>query len=188
MTLNSFMILCDQDILQEIDDGNLKFDPMIELDQISTSAIDLRLANTFTIPNKPRQGVTVTIDPGTISPEEVFNDYAETVSVPDGDSFEVKPGAFVLGYTMERIELPTHLAARIEGRSSMARLGLSIHQTAPTVHAAFAGQLRLEISNVGPYTVLLEPGMRFCQLIVEKLSSPSQSTLTSRWQGQGVSQ
>lgn len=181
------MILSDQDILREIDAGHLKFDPMIELDQISTSSIDLRLANVFTVPNKPKCGVTLTIDPGAISPEGVFDDYAEKVSIPSGEKFEVKPGDFVLGYTLERIALPNYLAARIEGRSSMARFGVSVHQSAPTVHASFAGQLRLEISNVGPFTVRLEPGMRFCQLIVEKLSSPSQSPPKSQWQGQAAS-
>ena len=181
------MILSDQDILREIDAGHLKFDPMIELDQISTSSIDLRLANVFTVPTEPKSGVSLTIDPGAISPEDVFADYAETVTVPCGGRFEVNPAAFILGYTLERIELSNHLAARIEGRSSMARFGVSVHQSAPTVHASFAGQLRLEISNVGPYTVLLEPGMRFCQLIVEKLSSPSRSTVKSRWQGQAAS-
>ncbi len=181
------MILCDQDILQEIKNGNLRFDPMIELDQVSTSSIDLRLANVFTVPNEPTPGISVTIDPGAISPEAVFDKFAKKVAVPSGNKYELKPGDFVLGYTLERIELPNNLAARIEGRSSMARLGVSIHQTAPTVQAAFAGQLRLEISNVGPYTVLLKPGMRFCQLIVEKLSSPSQSMARSRWQDQAVS-
>ena len=181
------MILCDQDILNEIKNGNLRFDPMIELDQVSTSSIDLRLANVFTVPNKPKPGISVTIDPGAISPEDVFDEFAKRVAVPSGDKYELNPGDFVLGYTLERIELPNYLAARIEGRSSMARFGVSIHQTAPTVQAAFAGQLRLEISNVGPYTVLLEPGMRFCQLIVEKLSSPSQSKSRSRWQDQAAS-
>ena len=181
------MILSDQDILREIDAGHLKFDPMIELDQISTSSIDLRLASVFTVPTEPKSGVSLTIDPGEISPEDVFADYAETVTVLCGGRFEVKPGDFVLGYTLERIELSNNLAARIEGRSSMARFGVSVHQSAPTVHASFAGQLRLEISNVGPYTVLLAPGMRFCQLIVEKLSSPSDSTVESQWHGQGDS-
>ena len=181
------MILSDEDILSEIKAGHLKFDPMIDLDQISTSSIDLRLANVFTVPNEPRTGVSLTIDPEEISPEAVFDDYAKKVAVPDGGKFEVKPGDFVLGYTMERVELSNSLAARIEGRSSMARFGVSVHQSAPTVHATFAGQLRLEISNVGPYSVLLEPGMRFCQLVVEKLSSPSRSTVNSRWQGQSAS-
>ena len=157
---------------------------MIELDQVSTSSIDLRLANLFTVPRPPPPGVFITIDSEGISPEAVFAQYAENVVVPDGDKFELKPGAFVLGYTLEKVGLSNCLAARIEGRSSMARFGVSIHQTAPTVHANFNGQLRLEISNVGPYTVLIGPGTRFCQLIVEKLSSPADPTHDSQWQHQ----
>lgn len=181
------MILSDQDIIREIDAGHLNFDPMIELDQISMSSIDLRLANVFTVPTEPKSGVSLIINPGKISPEDVFADYAKEVTVPSGGGFEVNPGEFVLGYTLERVELSNQLAARIEGRSSMARFGVSVHQSAPTVQASFAGQLRLEISNVGPYTVRLEPGMRFCQLIVEQLSSPAQSTAKSRWQDQAAS-
>ena len=178
------MILSDRDIFNEIEQGGLKFDPMIEPTQVSTSSIDLRLAYRFTIPRKPVPGVFLTIDPGEVSPEEVFSQYADEVIVSPGEKFYLKPGDFVLGYTLERVDLPDYLAARIEGRSSMARLGVSIHQTAPTVQANFKGQLRLEISNVGPYTVLLEPGTNFCQLIIERLSSPAQSITESRWQGQ----
>lgn len=178
------MILSNRDIIKEIKGGGLRFDPMIEPDQISTSSIDLRIANVFTVPFPPLRGASITIDSGESSPEDVFARYAEEEVVPDEGKFELKPGAFVLGYTLERVWLPNYLAARIEGRSSMARFGVSIHQTAPTVHANFDGQLRLEISNVGPYTVLIEPGMRFCQLIVEKLSSPADPTDESRWQHQ----
>ena len=178
------MILSNRDIIKEIESGGLRFDPMIPLDQISTSSIDLRIANVFTVPGSTPPGVFITIDSEEISSETVFARYAKEVVVPAGGKFELKPGAFVLGYTLERVWLPNYLAARIEGRSSMARFGVSIHQTAPTVHANFEGQLRLEISNVGPYTVLIEPGMRFCQLIVEKLSSPADPTDESRWQHQ----
>ena len=178
------MILSDRDIFNEIEQGGLKFDPMIEPTQVSTSSIDLRLAYRFTIPRRPRHGVSLIINPSEVSPEEVFSEYADEVIVSPGEKFNLKPGDFVLGYTLEKVELPDYLAARIEGRSSMARLGVSIHQTAPTVQANFKGQLRLEISNVGPYIVLLEPGTNFCQLIIERLSSPAQSTTESRWQGQ----
>lgn len=181
------MPLSDRDIFKEIECGGLRFDPVIELNQVSTSSIDLRLANIFTIPRPPRRGVSLTVDPSMISPEDVFNEYAEVVSIPSGDKFELEPGAFVLGYTLEKVGLSNYLAARIEGRSSMARLGVSIHQTAPTVQANFSGQLRLEISNIGPYTVMLEPGTRFCQLIVEKLSSPAESPDVSQWQDQSSS-
>lgn len=178
------MILSNRDIFKEIECGGLTFDPMIETDQVSTSSIDLRLANVFTVPRPPLPGVFITIDSEGTSPEDVFAQYAEEVVVPKGCKFELKPGAFVLGYTLEKVGLSNYLAARIEGRSSMARFGVSIHQTAPTVHANFNGQLRLEISNVGPYTVLIGPGTRFCQLIVERLSSPADPTDPSQWQYQ----
>lgn len=178
------MILSDRDIFKEIKRGGLKFTPPVELDQISASSIDLRLADVFTVPKTPRDGISMTIDPGKISPEVVHEEYSKVVTLGPGRKFELKPQDFVLGYTLETVELPNYLAARIEGRSSMARLGVSIHQTAPTVQANFRGQLRLEISNLGPYSVLLEPGTRFCQLIVEQLSSPAQSTTESQWQGQ----
>ena len=178
------MILSNRDIMAEIESGGLNFDPMIESDQVSTSSVDLRLGDVFTRPQKPLTGVSFSIDPDKVSPEEVFRKYGEVITVPDGEKFELKPGDFVLSYTLEKVELPNYLAARIEGRSKMARFGVSIHLTAPTVQANFKGQLRLEISNIGPYTVLLEPGTQFCQLIIEKLSSPAQSTTQSQWQGQ----
>ena len=181
------MPLSDRDIFKEIEIGNLVFDPVIELNQVSASSVDLRLSDVFTIPKPPGRGVSITIDPSMTSAEDVFNEYAKEDVVPSGGKFELEPGAFVLGYTLEKVSLPNNLAARIEGRSSMARLGVSVHQTAPTVQANFSGQLRLEISNVGPYTVLLEPGTRFCQLIVEKLSSPARSTNVSQFQNQGSS-
>ena len=181
------MILSDTDIWQEIEKGGLKFEPMVEDDQIGTSAVDLRLANVFTVPKKPPSGIAITIDPAKISPEEALDVNSDEIVVQTGEKFSLEPGAFVLGYTLERVELSNYLATRIEGRSSFARLGVSVHQTAPTVHAKFAGQLRLEISNIGPYTVLLEPGSIFCQLIVERLSSPSETASTSQWQGQGPS-
>lgn len=181
------MILSDVDIFKEVESGGVKFDPVIESDQVSTSSIDLRLGNVFTRHLRPLTGMSVVIDPDQTSPERISREYGETIVVPRGEKFELRPGDFVLGYTLESVELPNYLAARIEGRSKMARFGVSIHQTAPTVQANFKGQLRLEISNIGPYTVLLEPGTRFCQLIIERLSSPAQSTAPSQWQGQSSS-
>ena len=178
------MPLSDRDIFKEIENGNLVFDPVVEHNQVSASSIDLRLADIFTVPKPLSRGISISIDPSVTSAEDVFNEYAKDDVVPSGERFELKPGAFVLGYTLEKVSLPNYLAARVEGRSSMARLGVSIHQTAPTVQANFSGQLRLEISNVGPYTVLLEPGTRFCQLIVEKLSSPALSSNVSQFQNQ----
>lgn len=181
------MILSNNDIIEEIERGGLNFDPMIDYTHISASSVDLRLGNIFTRHPNPLQGMSIVIDPGEVSPEDALREFGERIVVPSGEKFELNPGDFVLGYTLESVELPDYLAARIEGRSRMARFGVSVHQTAPTVQANFSGQLRLEISNIGPYTVLLEPGTRFCQLIIEKLSSPAQSTTPSQWQGQSSS-
>ncbi len=90
----------------------------------------------------------------------------------------------MLAYTLESISLSNEFSARVEGRSSFARLGVAIHQTAPTVHATFQGQLRLEISNVGPFRCVLRPGMTIGQLIIERLGMPAATTLKSRFQGQ----
>lgn len=180
------MILSNNDILMEINRGGLKFEPKVELGQTSSSSVDLHLGDTFTVPHAPRQGVSISIDPLMTSTEDALRDYSDIVKVGRDRKFVLKPGAFVLGYTLERVELSDYLAARIEGRSSIARLGVSVHQTAPTVQAGFSGRLRLEIANLGPYTILLEPGMPFCQLIVERLSSPASPARESQWQGQGI--
>lgn len=87
--------------------------------------------------------------------------------------------------TRERIGLPSFLAARIEGRSTLARLGLSVHQSAPTVHPTFHGQLQLELTNAGPYTLRLYPGQAICQLAVETMSLPAVATLDSVHQRSG---
>ena len=180
------MILSNSDIRTEIIRGGLKFEPNIDLGQMSSSSVDLRLWDTFTVPRPLSAGVSISIDPLTATVEDALRDYSDIVKVGRGEKFNLDPGAFVLGYTLERVDLSDYLAARIEGRSSIARLGVSVHQTAPTVQAGFSGRLRLEIANLGPYTIPLEAGMPFCQLIVERLSSPASPAHESRWQGQGV--
>ena len=169
----------------EIQTGRLRFIPDILPDQVSPSAVDLRLSNEFTTLHPPPKGSAITVDPSRIEDVEALTKrYGETKRLEGEEDFALTPEQFVLAYTLERIELPNYLAARIEGRSTLARLGVSIHQTAPTVHATFRGQLRLEISNNGPYTVVLRPHLRVCQLIIERLGTPSQSTLRSSWQDQ----
>ena len=169
----------------EIGSGRLSFDPPITPDQVSPSAIDLRLGNQFTVFKAPTDSVTIILDLTKIANvETIIADYADEVSIPDNEAFILKSKSFVLAYTREYIKLPNYLAARVEGRSSLARIGISIHQTAPTVHATFEGQLRLEILNNGTLDCALRPGMKFCQLVVERLGSPAVSTLRSPFQQQ----
>ena len=179
------MILSDREIWMEIGSERLKFTPNIEPEQVTSSAVDLRLSDQFTTFNPPVTGIETIIDLASIgNVERVAELYGQTETVQPGGSFLFQTGRLVLAYTLEFIEMPNYLAARVEGRSSLARLGISIHQTAPTVHATFEGQIRLEMSNNGPYACRLYPGQKICQLVIERLGSPSIITLKSPFQGQ----
>ena len=180
------MILSGQEIVEAIGTGQLVFDPPVEAWQIGSSSVDLRLSNSFTtyrVPSVP--GVDTVVDLAQIgNVEEIARVLGTTEVLASGQSFRLEPGGFVLGYTKERVKMPNNLAGRIEGRSSFARLGIAIHQTAPTVHAGWEGQLRLEILNNGPLPCLLSEDLVFCQLVVERLGSPATQNLESIFQNQ----
>lgn len=173
-------ILSDEQIWGLLGSGRIKLDPAPASDAVTTSAIDLRLGNEFKKPRQLGGAVGTWID--TRESEAVMEAIAglyEIENVPDGGYFEMEPGKFVLGWTLEKVTLPSYLSARIEGRSTLARVGLSIHQSAPTVHANFNNKLQLELTNASPYTLRLYPGQAICQLIIETLSMPSISKLTT---------
>ena len=174
-------ILSDQEIWSLISAGRLKIDPPPALAAVSPSTIDLTLANDFLVPIVwGGDAAATSID--TRDSRKVMEALADLSSgfvVPDGDSFELAPGRFALAWTRERISLPNFLAARVEGRSTPARLGLSVHQSAPTVHPTFEGRLQLELTNAGPFALKLYPGQRICQLVVETMSLPSVKPLVS---------
>ena len=178
------MVLSDREIWMEIGSGRLGFNPMIEPGQVTPSSVDLRLGNEFTtFPMIP--GVDTQIDSLRIeNVETIIDQYGAKQTLARGESFLLRPGDFALSYTLEYIRLPPYLAARVEGRSTLARLGISIHQTAPTVHATFEGQLRLEISHNGPFPCHIYPGQRICQLVLERLGSPAENRLDSLFQQQ----
>ena len=179
------LVLSDQEIWMEIGSGRLSFSPRITTQQVSPSAVDLRLSNQSTVFKTPPAGATTTIDfAKAVNIEEIAGTYGDTRELQEGEAFELNPKMFALAYTLEYIKMPNYLTARVEGRSSLARLGISIHQTAPTVHATFEGQLRLEILNNGPYICKIYPNTKICQLVIERLGSPSLSTLRSPFQQQ----
>lgn len=179
------MILSDVEIWEAIQSGEIIFTPSLSPEQVSTSSIDLRLGNTYTIFTPPEPGVSVHIDITQIkSVEKVLQNYSKIITLDDNDKYTLEPGHFILAYTEEYIKLPSHIAARVEGRSTLARLGLTVHQTAPTVHATFEGKLRLEICNNGLFNCEIRPRMKFCQLILERLGKPASSQLISQFQKQ----
>ncbi len=172
------------DIVNALESGDLLIDPNPEVEMFSTSAVDLRLANRFSVFSKPTPGASILVVVDEADPEEIVERYGTEKELAAGEYLDLNPGGFVLSSTVERIEMPLHLAARVEGRSSLARFGLSVHQTAPTVHADFRGAIRLEIANVGPFVCRLAPGIRICQLIIEELKTPATEGLLSRFQDQ----
>ena len=186
------MLLSGDDILDLIASGRLPFNPPLPEGQIGDSSIDLRLGYNFAfypsltagLPANVGAIVSQIIDLGD---EAKVSDFIKSVrqannrTLRDGEYIDIQPRAFLLAETLESFTLPNDLAGRVEGRSIYARLGLTVHQTAPSVKPGWAGQLTLEIVNNGPFTYRLYPGMRLCQLILEQLSSPAPTPEQSTW-------
>lgn len=180
-------VLSDQELWALIGSGRLGIDPPPQPNAVSPSTIDLTLANDFRVPHAGGGAAAeVVIDTReSARAMEALFEFSEERTIADGGFFPIEPGAFVLAWTRERIGLPSFLAARVEGRSTLARLGLSVHQSAPTVHPTFHGKLQLELTNAGPYTLRLYPGQAICQLAVETMSLPAVATLDSVHQRDG---
>jgi dCTP deaminase len=175
-------ILCDRDIRKALDKGYIEIKPPPPDERISTSAVDLTLATEFRRWNlEPQPGLQVVVDPS--DPKYSYTDISEKHTLliaPEGDgSIVLRRGDFVLAQTEEWVSFPRkhRLAARVEGRSSLARLGVAVHLTAPTIHSGFNGRITLEITNQGALPVRLRPGQNICQLIVERIvSTPSEKS------------
>lgn len=186
------MILSDQEIESELRTGTIVVDPEPGREQYSPSALDLRLDSEFTefIPlnhNQPK-GVKdeVVIDMATIEIPALRDQYTRKGPVDEEGAYRLARNHFVLAQTLERVSFPgaSRIAARVEGRSTLARMGLVVHFTAPVIHCTFHGNITLEIYNFGPYDVLLRPQMRICQLVFERLGKAPRVALNSVFQGQ----
>ena len=106
--------------------------------------------------------------------EEDIAEYMESSTVPEGEAFIIHPNEFALATTQEYVKVPDDLVARVEGRSSMGRLGVTMHVTAGYVDPGFEGRITLEISNIGAMPVALYPGQRVCQLVFETMTTPAE--------------
>ena len=183
------MILSDREIQKAIKLGRIEIDPAPKSSQYTSSALDLTLSGNF-FKWKPESKMqsgppglhqTTFIDPSKIkSPAELFHGGLEEIE-PDGNGcYLIKPKEFVLSETRERIVLPLDIAARVEGRSTLARCGLIIHMTAPVIHAGFRGVIVLEICNFGEHPIKLVPGLSYCQVVFEvvrgKTSGPPKTS------------
>ena len=180
----SLMILSDRDIRKAIESGRVKIDtPQKEMFMhIHASSMDLRLGNVFKLYEHSKFAI---LDPKL---PESFVGNMRTITIPDNEPFIVQPGEFVLGVTRETLTVPDDLVVRVEGRSSLGRLGIIVHSTAGFVDPGFSGTITLEISNLNRMPVALYPGMRICQLAFEQMSSPAEMPYNlkpgSKYQGQ----
>lgn len=163
------MVLSDRDIKKALAEGRIKIRPKPNLkDQLGSCMLDLRLGNIYRVFNHTK---TPFIDPQN---PKTLEGLTSEVQVRDGDSFTLHPGEFILAVTREYIEMPDDLTGRLEGRSSIGRLGVVIHSTAASIECGFRGNITLELANMGRIPVMLYPGMRICSLSFEELTSPAQ--------------
>lgn len=174
------MLLSDRDLLTEIDNKRVAVEPF-DIEMIQPSSIDVRLDRMFRVFENHKYPH---IDP---SIEQA--DLTRLIEPEGDDPFILHPGEFVLGSTLEVVSLPDDLAGRLEGKSSLGRLGLLTHSTAGFIDPGFSGHITLELSNVATLPIKLFPGMKIGQLCLFRLSSPADhpygsDKYGSRYQGQ----
>ena len=159
------MILPDHEIRSLLKEGRISIEPLDDPEeQIQAAWVDLRLGSEFQVFKYTKEAYIDSRNP---------KEYTETICI-NGEPFVLHPKEFVLGVTHERIRVPSDLAAYVDGRSSLGRIGITAHITSGWVDPGFEGRLVLEISNLGKMPVMLYPGMRICKLIFLKLNSEAE--------------
>ena len=165
------MVLSDRTIREEIAGGRIAIDPF-DPELVQPSSVDVRVDSSFRVFHNNRYAF--------IDVREPMEDLTELVEVEDGRPFILHPGEFVLGQTLERVTLPDDLVARLEGKSSLGRLGLLIHSTAGFVDSGFSGNLTLELSNVANLPITIYEGMPIGQLSFMRMDGPVERPYGSR--------
>jgi dCTP deaminase len=174
------MVLSDRTIKQEVAAGRLIFDPYDE-SLVQPSSVDMRVDRQFRVFHNARHPY--------IDVKKPMEDLTELVTMEGDEPFILHPGEFVLGQTLERVSLPDDLVARLEGKSSLGRLGLLIHSTAGFVDAGFEGNLTLELSNVANLPITIYHGMPIGQISFMRMDGPvevpyGEEEAGSKYQGQ----
>jgi dCTP deaminase len=174
------VILSDRSMREELAAGRIVVEPFDER-HVQPASLDLRLDRLFRVFRNHTAPV--------IDVKQDLEDLTELVTVPDDGVFMLHPGEFVLGSTFERIGVPDDLVARVEGKSSLGRLGLLIHSTAGFVDPGFDGHITLELSNVANLPITLYPGMKIGQISFMRMTTPADrpygsGALGSKYQGQ----
>lgn len=169
------MVLSDRDIKDQINKGKIQITPAPDFKiQLGTCSLDLRLGNIFRVFEHSKHPF---IDP---SKKDFTEEITKKVVVKDGEDFIMQPGDFVLAVTLERVKIPDNMMGRLEGRSSLGRLGIVVHSTASIFDAGWDGNCVLELGNLGRMAVKLTPGMRICAMSFEELSSAADVPYSSK--------
>ncbi len=166
------MILSDRDIKKAIKENRLVFTPELDADQISPASIDLKLSNEFKVFKINKFSLLDTKKP-------LPDNFMDKILVADNEPFIIHPGSFIIASTIEYMKVPDDLVITVEGKSSLARMGILVH-TAGYVDPGFEGTITLEISNQSNVAVAIYSGMYICQLAVNKLTSPSENPYNKR--------
>ncbi len=168
------MVLSDRTIRSEIEAGRIVFDPY-DASMVQPSSVDVRVDRRFRVFHNARYPF--------IDVRRPMDDLTEAVEVAEDEPFILHPGEFVLGQTLERVRLPSDLVARLEGKSSLGRLGLLIHSTAGFVDAGFEGNLTLELSNVANLPITIYHGMPIGQISFMRMDGPVETPYGSEQTG-----
>jgi dCTP deaminase len=179
------MILTDREIQLAIENGQIEITPEPADEAFSSTSLDLTLDDPGDVWERL---AGQPIQPG--APGYNYNQLAKRKKRVSLSGYKLTPNSFVLAWTRETVFLPStsRLAARVEGKSSLARLGVGIHITAPTIHAGFKGQIQLEMCNFGCNEIILDVGMRICQLIFEGTFGTPIKGYAGRFAGQSPTQ
>jgi dCTP deaminase len=174
------MILSDRSIREAMDAGRIIVDPFDEA-CLQPSSIDVKVSNLFRVFRNHTAAV--------LDVKQDLTGLTELVEVPEGEAFMLHPGEFALGSTLERVAVPNDLVARVEGKSSLGRLGLVIHSTAGFIDAGFDGHVTLELANLANLPITLYPNMKIGQISFIKMTSPAENPYGSgakgsKYQGQ----
>ena len=163
------MILSDREIKKNLKDGIIKIKPLPDFKtQLGSCSIDLRLGDTFRVFEYTKCPFIDTKD------KFLTTKITQKIKVKNGEAFIMHPGEFVLAQTQENLELPDNLIGRLEGRSSLGRLGIVVHSTASIFDAGWRGKPTMELGNLGKMPVALYPGMRICAFTFEELTSSAE--------------
>ncbi|SIN89260.1 dCTP deaminase [Sulfurivirga caldicuralii] len=174
------MRLSDSDILRYLKAGKIQMDPLPSQEKIKGVTVDLRLDNRFRVFNDHKAPYIDLGGPRDQLQQQLDAIMSQEIVIEDGDSFFLHPGELALASTLETITLPDDLVGWLDGRSSLARLGLMVHVTAHRIDPGWHGQIVLEIFNSGKLPLALRPGMDICAINFETLSSPVQNPYNKR--------